>query len=140
MNSYKMLKEKHQQEVNAFPIQFAFSNEQFERGMRELGLEPTDTDKICRVLGSGFIRSTDSSEFLNMFNRHRKEREEAIANDKTGEGYILEMFKCELANYEYGYTGDASDAIEALDLTMEEIYADRRMKCAFEKACKQQNL
>lgn len=49
MNAYKVLKEKRQQEVNSFPIAFAFSDQQFDEGMRKLGLNPTDTDKVYSI-------------------------------------------------------------------------------------------
>ena len=48
MNRYADLKQRQQQEFSAFPMQFAFSDQQFAEGMAALGLEPTDTDKIWR--------------------------------------------------------------------------------------------
>ena len=39
MNKYDEIKEKHQKIVNKFPMKFAFSDEQFNQGMKELGLE-----------------------------------------------------------------------------------------------------
>ena len=44
--TYRELKQKHREEINAFPFMFAFSNKQFIEGMAKLGLEPGDTDKI----------------------------------------------------------------------------------------------
>lgn len=46
MGAYADMKSKHQKEVNNFPIKFAFDEKQFEEGMVELGLLPTDTDKV----------------------------------------------------------------------------------------------
>lgn len=139
MNAYKALKDKHQKEVNEFPMFFAFSNEQFDEGMKKLGLDPKDTDKIYK-LGStgGFYRKSDSQALRDMFARHRKEQADAIAADKTGEGYIFDMFDYELANHEYGYTWDMEPALDALGLTIEDVRADERMKNALKKACKAQ--
>lgn len=135
MNKYTELKQKHQQEVNAFPMKFAFSKEQFEKGMAELGLTTDQTDKIYSFPGTGgFYRRTDAEALYEMLERHERERQEAIASDPTGDGYIYDMFLYELRNHEYGYTGDAEDTLEALGLTFEEIEADERLKRGFKKA------
>ena len=46
MNRYADLKQRQQQEFSAFPMQFAFSNQQFAEAMAALGLEPTDTGRL----------------------------------------------------------------------------------------------
>lgn len=51
MNSYTELRNRQQEEFNAFPLGAAFSNAQFDEMMRKWGLEPTDTDKIYRLPG-----------------------------------------------------------------------------------------
>lgn len=121
MNAYRILKEKRQTEVNSFPMAFAFSDQQFEEGMRSLGLKPTDTDKVYDIGGGGFIRRTDSAALHEMFERHEKEMKEAITADTTGEGFILDMFNYELANHEYVITYDITDTLEALGLTVDDI-------------------
>ena len=60
----------------------------------------------------------------------------AIAEDKTGEGFIYEMFFCELDNHEYGYTGDSENTLYALGYTMRQVMADKRLLRGFEKACR----
>lgn len=37
------------------------------------------------------------------------------------------MFLCELDNHEYGYTGDTSEALEALGFTAQEVVDDPRL-------------
>lgn len=128
MTKYNELREKHQKEVNDFPIGFAFSDKQFEEQMQKLGLNPDDTSKVISIGGGGFIRKTDLKAFEEMFERHSKEMNEAIANDKTGEGFIKEMFLFELANHEYSYTHELEDTLEALDLTKEQVRNDQRLK------------
>lgn len=138
MSSYTELMKRHQEEVNAFPMFFAFSDEQFVKGMRKLGLQPSETDKVYRTWTGGFYRKSDAPARREMLDRHEREHQNAIAADKTGNGYIFEMFYYELANYEYGYTGDPSDAIDALGLTYEQIAADPKLLHGFKKACKHQ--
>ena len=69
-----------------------------------------------------------------MFARHKREREEAIANDTTGKGYIYQMFRHELANHEFDYTEDLDDTLAAVGLTMEEIENSKPLKRGLDKA------
>ncbi|MNV75298.1 hypothetical protein D3C71_1685770 [compost metagenome] len=135
-NAYTVLKNKHQEEVNAFPFMFAFGEKQFEEGMKSLGLTPKDTDKIYSIGSGGFIRKTDEEAMNEMFSRHEKERTEAVAQDKTGEGYIYEMFLYEMGNHEYGYTGEIEPVLAAVGLTYEEIMNTPALKNGFVKAQK----
>lgn len=133
-NKYLILREKIQKEVNAFPMKFAFTNEQFANAMIELGLTEKDTDKIVGIGYGGFIRKTDIDAYNEMNRRHRTEEKQAIDNDLTGEGYIKDMFEYELANHEYGYTYELDDTLEAVGLTIEEINNDERLKHGLELA------
>lgn len=72
--TYVQMKERHQKEVNEFPMMWAFNNDQFAQGMKKLGLQETDTDKIYRIAPGGFIRKTDADKLDEMFTRHEKER------------------------------------------------------------------
>lgn len=134
MNRYAELKRRQQEEFNAFPMQFAFSNEQFAEGMAALGLEPTDTDKVYKAPGGGFYRREDSRRLKEMMDRFDRELAETIAADETGDGFIYEMFLYELDNHEYGYTMDRSDTLDALGYTAEEILENPRLKRGIEKA------
>ena len=122
MNAYMELKNRHQKEVNAFPMFFAFDREAFNKGMESFGLNPDETNKISMFGSSGgYFLKSDSGRLDEMFDRHERERKEAITGDTTGKGYILQMFKYELANHEYSYTQDTEDTLKALCLTMAEI-------------------
>lgn len=134
VNRYANMKRRHQEEFNAFPMKFAFSDKQFEEGMAELGLKPTDTDKVYSAPGGGFYRKEDSPKLVEMTKRHATELEVAIAADKTGEGFIYEMFLYELNNHEYGYTRDTEDTLDALGYTADEVLESPRLKRGIEKA------
>jgi hypothetical protein len=138
-NKYQVMIEKHQADIDAFPMFFAFNREQFSEGMLKLGLNPDDTSKI-RGLGivGGFYRKTDAGGFHKMVNRHRQELAAAIATDKTGEGFILDMFRYELANHEYCYTGDIDETLDALDLTQQDIDQNPALQHGLKKACREQ--
>lgn len=139
METYQELRNRQQQEVNAFPMVFAFSDKQFVEAMRELGLDPSETDKIYALPGTGgFYRRSDAPALHEMFDRHERERQEAIAADETGDGFVFQMFRDELANHEYNYTGDLDETIEALGLTVAEINSSPKMLHGLEKAIKAQ--
>ena len=134
-NQYRMLKARQQEEFNEFPMFFAFSHEQFSEGMRKLGLDPNDADKISAFGDTGgFFRKTDVPALKAMFERHHSEIKEAIKADKRGDGFIYDMFVYELANHEYCYTEDPSEALQALRLTPEDIENNPKMRRALKRA------
>lgn len=139
METYQELRNRQQKEVNAFPMMFAFSDKQFAEGMRELGLDPSETDKVYALPGTGgFYRRSDAPALHEMFDRHEHERKEAIEADETGDGFIFQMFRDELANHEYSYTGELDETIVALGLTAEEISNSPKMMRGLQKAIKAQ--
>lgn len=139
MNAYQTLKAKHQQEINAFPMVFAFGKAQFEKAMEKLGLKPTDTDKVCSLYGAGDIMlKTDVPAYLALVERQHKELQEAIDADETGEGFIYSMFSTELANHEYCVSCDLTETLKSLGMTAEDLNADKRLLHGLHKAAKEQ--
>ena len=135
-NAYKQLKDKHQKEMNAFPLGAAFSDKQFEEMMQKWGLTVNDADKICSIGGGCFIRKSDKAAFFEMLDRFKKEREDAIAADKTGMVYIYDRFLSELANHENCITYDYEETFDARELTFEKVNADQRLVRGLQKALK----
>lgn len=131
---YLELRARQQKEVNEFPLGFAFSEKQFTEMMKQFGLKVTDTDKIYSLGAGGYVKKSDAKAMDEMFTRHAEERQKAIDEDKTGTGYIYEMFTYELANHEYCITYDLTDTLEALDLTIEEVKKDKRLLKGLNKA------
>lgn len=137
MNAYLELKNRHEKETNEFPLHFAFGHEQIEAKIKELNLDPENwREQVVGIGFGGFVLRDDFPALKEMSARHKREREEAIAGDKTGDGYIYDMFLYELRNHEYSYTLDDRDTIECLDLTKEDIEKDCRLKRGLEKAKK----
>ena len=127
---YQELKAKHQVEVDAFPFGFAFNQSQFDEMMIKWGLKPTDIREILSIGGGGYIRRTDADAMKKMFARHEAEHKAAMQDDE----YLFSMFNYELANHEYGYTGELDDTLDALGLTIEEINTNPRMASALKRA------
>lgn len=136
MESYEAMQKRHQQEVNAFPMKWAFNNQQLEQGMRELGLNPSQTNEIVGIGGGGFIRRSDRQAFIDMFKRQNAEQKAALAAQKTGDEYAYQMFLHELGNHEYVITGDLSDTLDACGLSAEQINNDPKLRKALARAIK----
>lgn len=135
MNRYAAMKRRHQEEVHALPLGFAYSDRQFIEMMRGWGLDPDkDTDKIYRLPGGGFVRKKDHALLHGTLDRHDAELKAAIAADTTGEGFIYEMFVSELRDHEYSYTMDVEETLDALGYTAEDIRADGRLARGLAKA------
>lgn len=138
-SKYLALKQKHQKEVNEFPMFFAFNQKQFEKGMAGFGLTPEDTDKIYSLNGTGgYYLRTDAPKLHEMFDRHEKEMSDAVNADQSGEGFIFEMFDYELGNHEFSYTGDIEPTLDALGLSAEEVNSNPALLHGLKKAVQAQ--
>ena len=116
--TYKQIKQRHQNELNDFQgIFFAFNNQQFFKGMAKVGLKPEETSEIYRLPGGGFILKSRDHAFKDMFKRHAQEMKEARKANK----FLLESLVYELINHEYCITYDPTDALESLGLEEAEI-------------------
>jgi len=139
METYVQMKNRHQREFDDLPIFFAFSNEQFKKGMEKLGLTENDTHLIFKINGGGFYKKTDSHLLQSYLGRTNLEMKQAISEDTSGEGFIYQMFNYELSNYEYVVTGELEDTLDATGFTYEEIQNNPALKNGLDKAIANQN-
>lgn len=139
METYKEMKERHQAEVNALPLAFAFSERQYNEKLAEWNITPEEAKAgaIVGIGNGGFIRSSDRELVKGTFKRIREEKAAAMAEDLTGDGFIYEMFLTELNNHEYSYTGDISETLEALGITAEEVNSNKALQNGLKKAVKE---
>lgn len=127
-NKYRALVSKQAEEFYAFPMAYGFGEEGIARGMRSLGLDPSERDRVVAFGDSGgFYRKEDQPKLREMFERHAKERQDAIERDKTGLGFVQDMFVAVLSDTEYPYTGDVSDALDRLGYTLQDVMSDKRL-------------
>ena len=136
METYIEMKNRHQAEVNALPLAFAFSKEQYREKLAAWNIteEEAKAGAIVGIGNDGFIRSSDRDFVIDTFKKHRDEKRAAIEADATGTGYIYEMFLYELNNHEYSYTGDVSETLDALRITAEEIKSNAALQAGLKKA------
>ena len=139
METYRQMKDRHQDEVNALPLGFAFNDKQYREKLAEWNITPEEAKAgaIVGRGGGGFIRSSDRDLVIGTFKRIADEERAAIEADQDGTGFIYEMFLTELCNHEYSYTGDISETLDALNITAEEVNASAALQNGLKKAVKE---
>ena len=137
MNEYQKMRNRQQMEFIALPLGFAFKQKQFDKMMQGWGLHlERDIEKICSIGNGGYIQKKDVALLRQTSAQHSQELAAAIEADTTGNGFIFQMFYYELVNHEYGYTGEAEEALDALGYTLEQVQVNQRLRRGFERACK----
>jgi hypothetical protein len=118
---YQITKERQQKEFNEFSKKsmfFAFDKKQFEEGMKKLGLEPSETNKIVSIGAGGYLLKNKVNELENLSKRQKEELKQLRKNKKQ---FAADMFAYELANHEFGLTYDLSETLDALGMTLSGI-------------------
>lgn len=128
METYDEMRNRQQKEYDRFPVAYAFTNEDVKIGLKKLGLNENDSDKVVPIGFGGFIRKKDKEALDNMKNEHYKELQDAIKNDKTGEDFIQGMFDTELANHEYGYVRVLDNTLAACGLTYNDVVKNENIQ------------
>ena len=104
--AYLDLQEKHRQELNDFPIAYAFNEKQLEEALEKLG---AIKEECVTVYGHGDImKRTDVKAFKDMLRRHTLEVHDALKADKE---FAQAAFEYEMDNHEYAINWDGDVAI-----------------------------
>lgn len=111
---YFELKQKHQRQIDNFPMFFAFNRKQFKEGMDKLDVK--DTDELYKIGGGGFIRKTDSDALEVLFT----EQEDEMQQFMQDRAFMIEAIEYELGNHEYIITYDPTQTVKVLDLNLED--------------------
>lgn len=93
---YQEWTKKRQDEFNALPIRFAFSNAQFKEMMEGWGLTENDTDKIYKLGNGGFYQKKDAQLIRDYFNKSS-----GLDELMDDEEFAIDAFEYEMANHEY---------------------------------------
>lgn len=102
--TYQEFRKKQQEEFNALPLFFAFSDEQFKKAMEERGLTENDTDKIYRFGSNSFYLRSDADKIRDFINKPDELPE--LMKDRE---FAISAFRYEMDNHEYAinyYQGD----------------------------------
>lgn len=137
--TYAELKKKHQAEINAFPLGFAFGDKQFEEMMSKWGLDAKNDEDLKKIaylgVGGGYIRRSDIPAWKELTERLDRELKEFLKNENR----FVEALVNQLHNHEYGYSrswDDVEYALEALGIDPEEVNKDEHLKKKVQKAIK----
>lgn len=130
--NYKELRQRQRDEVNAFPIGAAFSNDQFDTMMEKWGLKPEDTKEIASLGCGCFIRKKDIPAFNEMSARHEKEMAEFLASVENLKNALIHEF----GNHECQISHEWGDALRALGLPKQDA-CDERTARVFKRARKE---
>lgn len=143
MNQYEKYVQEQQAKLMKFFEEKGFeaSNEQeFTEGMKKLGLDPDNLSAISHTIDDWYIRNEDAEEFLALMESSGSadELNALLDGDKTGEGFIHDMFLTVLMNTpEFVMTGNVDVALNAMGFSREMIEQEPRMKRGLELALKE---
>lgn len=133
MGTYHELNNRHQQEVNEFFDKngfFAFSNQQFIKGLEKFHLNTTSyAGMLISIDGGGFVLKSKREEMHAMFDRHRQEMRQFQTDEKN----LISSIVYELGNHEFCITEDVKEALQTLGI-FREYETDERIQKAVSKA------
>ena len=105
--AYLEMKKRHEEELNKFPIAYAFNDEQLKEALVKLGAE--STKECVTVFGHGdIVKKENASKLIEMLKRHTAEVKEALKNDAD---FAYEAFRYEMDNHEYAINWDGDDDV-----------------------------
>lgn len=134
MNKYKQLKDHLQKQYDALPIKYAFSEMQFKNILKEFETEAGGRVRLLHIGHGAYIQAQDEKLIDDFLESSDRELAEAMKDDD----FLYDAFNYELANHEFCYTDDVSDALAALGLSWEQIKDDKRIMRILKKACEYQ--
>lgn len=119
--TYEELRNKHQKEAGNFPWFAAFTDEQLETGMQELGVK--SLDELYHGFGGMFYRKADHNKLVEMFEKQAHEQKEAYNDDD----FLYSAILYEMNNYEYciAREGRKEEVLEALLIEPSEAQTER---------------
>ena len=125
---YEEFVNKRQDEFDNFKgIGFAYSNKQFNKLLEKLN---TTSDNLYSIGHGGYILKNRYNDFMDMLIRNDNELDELMKDYD----FCLSALKFELFNHEYGITYDNTPALEALNLTSEDIINNETVSRAYKEA------
>jgi hypothetical protein len=132
--NYQELKAQQGKELNEFQgIFFAFSPEQFKEGLKQVGLneESNLKEHILSIGMGGYLLKSKKDDFSGMLKRHKQEMKDLKKDEKA----LLNALIYELRNHEYCITYDTTDALNALNLSINDVDNKLLKKACVEACC-----
>ena len=114
---YLDLRKRHQQELEEFPIAYAFNEKQLEEALIKLN---TTKEEVVTVFGHGdIVKRENAKPFIKMLEDQQEELLQRIRDD---EEFAEAAFAYEMDNHEYAinWSGD-DDVLDCFGLSFEKI-------------------
>ena len=128
---YVQLRDRQMDELNNFPIAYAFDEKQLEEALQKLG---ATKEECITIFGHGdIVKKENAPKFIDMLKRHTDEVKEAL-KDKE---FALAAFLYEMDNHEYviNYDGDGDilgcfgmEKEDLEEMSLEDVYMLARKK------------
>ena len=134
MNKYKQLRDQLQKQYDALPIKYAYSEIQFKNMLKQFETEAGGRVRLLYIGQGAYILAQDEKLIDEFLKSSDRELAEAMKDDD----FLYDAFNYELANHEFCYTDDISDALDALGLSWEQIKDDQRIMKILKRACENQ--
>ena len=101
---YKEMIDRHQKEIDDFPIGFVYSDSQLQEALKKVGAKSLDECVTVHRCG-GILNKKDIPTFNAILKRHKEELHEAMKNPE----FARAAFRYEMDNHEYAinWEGDA---------------------------------
>ena len=132
--TYKSVEEKYQKQINNFPCIVAFSKKSVKEKLSNLNVN--SIDDLKQIIPGYFIRKSDVEDFKQI-NINKQNEIKALYNGYKGYRFAKSMFKTLLNDFEYIYSNDLTDTLEALHLTLEEIESNKNLRIGLKLALKE---
>lgn len=132
--NYKEVKEKYQKQINDFPCIVAFSKKSVEEKLSNLNVN--SIDELKQIIPGYFIRKSDIEDFKQI-SINKQNEIKTLYNGYKGYRFAKSMFKTLLNDFEYIYSNDLTDTLEALHLTLKEIEENKNLRIGLKLALKE---
>lgn len=117
---YPKWKQERQEAFNKLPIKYAFGNEQFKEGMKQLGLKEKDTKKVFSIGAGGFMKKEDKHLLIDWL------KSDDLEERKKDKAFFQSMIMYELGNHEYGYTYNLDETLVACSITKKDLQDNKQ--------------
>lgn len=104
--AYLNLIEKHRREIEAFPIAYAFNEQQLKEALEKLGVE--SVKECVTIFNHGdIVKKENAPKFIEMLKRQMNELKIAMKEEAFAEAAFL----YEMDNHEYAINWDGDDDV-----------------------------
>jgi hypothetical protein len=104
---YLEMKRRHEEEMNDFPIAYAFNDEQLQQALEKLGV--ASTKECVTVFGHGdIVKRENAKPLVDMLARHTNEIRDKLKEDVE---FAEAAFLYEMDNHEYAINWSADEDV-----------------------------